>query len=202
MMTTFGDFKAQVRRQLEEPAANVWADESLLYWANEAVNDISSRVRQNADENYTTTIAGQADYALPDDTQEITAVYYNGMKLSREMPEAIYSASTEQGTPLYYQRMDEVLRLRPIPDAALTLLILRRSTPDDITGDTDTMPFRSERNTLIEYFILARAFEQTNDWQTADAYKARYEAALAVFDADANIQSDADGASSAPVEVY
>jgi hypothetical protein len=198
----YSTFLAQVRRQLEEPTANVWADASLMYFTNEAVHDISSRVRQNTDENYTTTVAGVADYPLPADTQEITAVYYNGTKLARENPESVYTVSVEQGVPQYYQRMDEVIRLRPIPDSALTLLILRRSTPDEITATTDAMPFRSERNTLIEYFVLSRAFEQVQDFQTADAYKARYEAMLSAYDSDASIQSDADGADSAPVEVY
>lgn len=198
----WSDFRAQVRRQLEEPTANVWADASLLYWANEAAHDIASRVRQNTDESTTTTVVGVSDYELPADTQEVTAVFYDGKRLARETPESRLTIPGDSGTPQFYQRMDEVLRLRPTPDAAAELLILRRVFPAELTADTDAMPYRSERNTLIEYFILSRAFEQTNDWQTADAYKQRYEAALAVFDAEASIQSDADGAASFPVETY
>jgi hypothetical protein len=201
-MTTYSDFRAQVRRQIEEPTANVWADASILYWTNETVNDISSRVRQNMDENYTLSIIGVSDYPLPTDTQEISAVYFDGAKLAKESPESRTTIPGDSGTPLYYQRMDEVLRLRPTPDAVAELLIVRQSVPDEITADTDSMPFRSERNTLIEYGVLSRAFEQIGDWQTSDAYKVRYEATLATFDADASIQDDSDGASTSPIEVW
>ena len=201
-MTTFADFRAQVRRDLEEPTANVWSDASLMWYTNETAREVASRVRQNEEETYTATVAGEADYELPADTQEITAVRYNGVKLLRVNPESVGESLADSGAPSSYQRMDEVLRLYPTPDAVGTLLILRKAYPTDITDDTADMPFRSERNTVLEYGVLSRAFEQVGDWQSADAYKQRFEAALAVFDADASIAEDADGASSYPVETY
>jgi hypothetical protein len=199
----YADFRAQVRRDLEEPVENVWKDSSILYWVNEAKQDIAARVRSNEDESFTTSLAGVSDYDLPANTQEITAVYYNGQRLSRETPESRFTVPGGSGTPITYQRMDEVLRLRPTPDTDSTdILIVRKSYPPDITSDTDAVPFGGQHNSALEYFVLSRAFEQTQDWQSSDAYKQRYEAVLATFDIDANIAADADGASSYPTETY
>ena len=207
-MTTYADFQVRIRRALEESSADVWADADLMYWTNETARDMSTRVRQNIEETYTNTVSGTADYELPENTQEIVAVYFghltgvdDGKLLERESPQSRWTVPSDTGTPEYYQRMDEVLRLRPIPDSVAELLIRRKVYPTAITSSDDDMPFRSERDTCIGYGVLERAFEQIGDWQSADAYKARYMDALMAYDMDSNIASDA-GVSSFPVETY
>lgn len=199
----FSDFRTQLRRALEESSAVVWSDDSLLYWTNEAMLDIARRAKQDRTEWYTECTALVSDYTLPTRTLEVLGITYDGDKMTRLSQEAMWDTDESFGSPTNYSLQDTTIRLWPTPDVdAGVLTIIRRSAPDELTADEDEMPWSSECNTLIEYFVLSRAFEQTNDWQTADAYKMRYENQLLSHEAQNSITESADGSPSYPVEAY
>ena len=202
-MATYGDFQAQLRAQLEEPSPGIWQDSSLLYWTNEGAKDIARKTRIMRDEQYTTAQIGQNSYELPEYTLEPVAVYYDDTMLTREDFSDWYSLTSygERGTPVAYAVTDDALHLRPAPDAELEIRYFRYRTPDEITDTTDDMPFKSDYNTAIEYYVLQRAFSQVNDWQSSGEFAARYAEAVDAIAVQEGMEQQAIKNKS-PREVY
>jgi len=203
---TYADFMAQVRRQLEETTENVWDDDSLLHWTNEAVKDMARKSKPQRDEQYLTLTVGQSSYELPDYTLSVIACIYDDgnsryQLIRRDVDELVLWDTGENGTPQEFAVDDENLYLRPAPDGANTIRFWRYRRPAAITATTDTVPFADDYSTAMEYFVLHRAFEQIGDWDAADRYRDRYREAMH----DASVQEmveDNSGISAGPVEVY
>lgn len=201
-MTTYADFRAQVRRQLEEPVEGVWLDASILYWTNEEAVRLAKRAKPIRDEVYTLTVPGQWSYDLPDYTLEPIAVYYDGNQMQRVDYGDIRSLDNgTQGTPRFFAVTEDELVLRPTPDAEGELRYFRYTLPEPIDADDDEMPFDSQYNTIIEYGVLRRALEQISDWQSAEMYRARYEDMLNEISVQKGIEKQVLRAAS-PKEVY
>ena len=198
----FSDFRAQLRRQLEEPVAGVWADESLMYWTNEESVRLAKRAKCLRDEVYANTSDGQWSYALPDYTLEPIAVYLDGDALTRvDYGDIPHLDNDTKGTPLQFAVTEGELVLYPTPDAEYEIRYFRYAIPAPISSDTDDMPFDSQYNTIIEYGVLRRAFEQISDWQSAEMYRARYEDVLNEIAVQKGIERQVLRAAS-PREVY
>lgn len=198
----YSDFRAQVRRQLEEPVEGVWSDTSILYWTNEESVRLAKRAKCMRDEVFADTEIGQWSYDLPDYTLEPIAVYYDGDALTRvdygDIPKLDNDTT---GTPFYFAVTEDELVLYPTPDAEGEIRYFRYAIPAPIVEESDDMPFDSQYNTIIEYGVLRRAFEQINDWQAAEMYRARYEDILNEIAVQKGIERQVLRVSS-PREVY
>lgn len=178
-MTTYADFQSQVRRSLEEPTEGVWKDSSFMYWTNETAAQMARRNKPTLVERTFNTVAATAAYAL-------LAVDLEFLKVTADNDELLRIPLEEYGTldvstsgkPYWCAMGDGQMFLYPTPDAVYAMRLFRYRTPDLITATTDSMPFSSQYNTAIEYGVLARAFEQINDWQSAEMYRGRFEAAV------------------------
>lgn len=174
-MGTYTDFLAQVRRELQEPIEGVWADSSVLWWANEAVTDVSRRAGADTDEQYATSVVGQAIYDLPAGTTKVLSVYYDDDPLIRAVNTDFANLDSwdDNGTPKYYVMDDETIRLIPAPDAEKTIRFFRNHYPTTLTASS-SMPWSGVYDSAIKYYVLRRAMEQVSDWQAANEYAARY----------------------------
>lgn len=201
----YSDFIAQVRREIEESTANVWSNTSLLTWCNEASRDIATRTLCMADEVTLNTLAGAQSYDLPDCTIAPILVTVNGRPIQRESWQAWNDrAIAQSGTPSYYCVYGEpkTLWLWPVPDAAYPVRYFRHRWPSPLTAAlTDTMPFDSRHDRTIADYIKARAYEQIAAWDSADRFNKRYEDGVLDIASAVTIESDADGATSEPVDV-
>lgn len=193
----WSDFRAQVRRELEEPVAGVWADESLLFWANEAARDISIRTKPMRDWEYTTCVVGQDSYVLPANSLEVIEVYCgkdaddNRYQLSRQKFTDWKNLDIANGKPVYYAIDDEAIYLRPAPDDTYQLSFLRYVMPTALDADTDTMPFADKYDAAIGYYVKSKAYEQVNDWQSADALLGRYNAEIDKAQVQSTLEANA-----------
>lgn len=203
-MATYSEFKAQVRRMLEEPTPGVWSDESLLWWCNEGIRELSIVAKPQRDEAYTDTVASQTTYTLPANTLEVLAVFYDNKRLRREQLESDWydlDYLEETGTPVSYALTDDTIYLKPTPDDAKELRFFRMSIPDALTADTDSMPWSSHYDTALMFYVLMRAFEQIENFDSANQYLARWNEAKIQSAAQAGIERQKLRAAS-PVEVY
>lgn len=179
-MSTWGTFKSQVRRELEEATAGIWTDASLLCWANDAAKDIAIVTKPIRDWQYTTTTAEQASYTLPSGSLEVIAIYCGSdadndrVMLPRIAFRDVLNIDHDSGKPRAYILDDDAIRLVPTPDKAYELSFLRYALPAEITADTDNMPFDGRYNAAINYYIKAKAYEQVLDWGSADSLVGRY----------------------------
>ena len=203
MTITWQDFRAQIRGTLEEPTAGIWSDASLLNWLNEGAKDIARKSRIMRDEQYTTSVVGQSSYELPAYTLEPVAVYYDDVMLTREDFADWYSLALndEQGTPIAYAVTDDALYLRPAPDAEVTIRYFRYRAPDEITADSDEVPFLGAYNTPLAYYILAQAMAQISDWQSSGEYTNRYAESVDTMTAQEGMERQSLRSTS-PREVY
>lgn len=201
-MGTYIDFLAQVRRELQEPVAGVWADASILVWANEAIRDISRRANPDTDEQYADSVVGQALYSLPSGVTKVSSVFYDDVPLIRTTHTDWSNIDVwdDNGTPKWYLMDDETLRLIPPPDSIKTIRFFREHYPTDVDS-SGNMPWSGVYDAAIRYYVLRRAMEQTSDWQAANEYAVRYsdEVEKAVSQ---EIRERSANLSSAPREVW
>ncbi len=198
----FSEFQAQMRRQLEEPVEGVWSDTSILYWTNEEAVRLAKRAKCLRDEVYASATAGQWSYALPDYTLEPIAVYLDGNQLSRvDYGDIRVLNDDTTGTPVFFAVTEGELVLRPTPDADGVIRYFRYALPEPITDGSEEMPFDSQYNTIIEYGVLRRAFEQISDWTSAEMYRARYEDIVGEISVQKGIERQVLRSTS-PREVY
>lgn len=176
----WSDFLAQQRRELEEPSATVWADESILHWTNECAYDIARLAKPLRDEQYETAVIGQGNYALPAQESKGIEVYFDDVRLMRldYSDFATLDSFDDTGTPVYYIVDDESIQLIPAPDSAGTIRYFRFYLPTPIASvdSTDEMPFSSNYNTAIGYYVKAHAYMQVADWTSSNEYANRYAA--------------------------
>lgn len=211
-MTIYSNFKAQVRRELEESTATVWSDDSLLSWYNEATFDIAAKTRLLVDEIYQNTVAAQRSYELETDppTLDIVTMFLDGDQLDNEDASSWKKlgddALTETGTPLYYSAFGTppAIYLRPIPTEVKQMRVWRHYAPSPLGSVTSASAtaFSSRYDRTISDYIKARAFEQVGDWDAADRYNSRYDNGVERIKVDVALTESADAASSEPVERY
>lgn len=179
-MATWADFKAQIRKELEEVTSGIWDDSQLLWWTNEAAYDIAIRTKPTRDWQYTTTVVGQSTYTLPVGSLEVIAVYCgldandDRKMLTRAEFRDVFNVDHDNGTPTHYIIDDDAIRLVPTPDKQYELSFLRYALPAQISVSTDDMPFGSHYNGAISYYVKAKAYEQVLDWTSSDALLGRY----------------------------
>lgn len=204
-MATFPTFLAQVRRELEEVTAGVWADESILEWTNDATSDLAVKTLTLVDEQYADSIAAQQTYALPDFTISPTIVFYDGTRLLRENISDWWQATdiNATGTPQFFSATSDALYLRPIPDTTATMRYFRTYRPTPFASITDAvdMPFGGRYNALIRAYVKARAMEQAGDLNEAQVYQNRYDAGVQEAAHEARKERGADS-SNLPSEAY
>jgi hypothetical protein len=109
----------------------------------------------------TTTVASTRSYAFPTNAFAIKRVEYNGETLQltdfREDDRLTLSNSTTTttGTPRYYLVWNELIYLRPIPDAAQTLTVYSYDRPTLLT--TASTAFSSDEQYHLYYVTFAVA---------------------------------------------
>jgi hypothetical protein len=110
----------------------IWRAEQQLAMETLCIKDIAT----------TTTVSGTREYSMPTTAIAIKRVTWNGRKLepSDFMDDDVLTGyvedTTETGTPMYYQRWDDSLFLRPTPNAASTLKIWYYAKPSQVTAST------------------------------------------------------------------
>ena len=201
---TYVEFLAQQRRELEEPSDGIWLDSSLLVWTNQAANDFARRTKCLRDEQYATSVVNQYAYAMPDDTLEPIAVYFNDAKLRREDYDvwsdlSLFDAGS--GVPTTFAVNGNTLVLWPTPAAAESIRYFRYHYPDTIEDDSD-MPFSGQYDEALGYFVRAKAHEQVNDWESANHLMMRYFETCENVLSQKSMERQTLRVSTAPREVY
>ena len=175
-MTDYNTFKTQVRRELEEATAGVWAEDSLLSWTNEATLDIAKRAETQEEHTYTASVANQQTYDLPDYTLEIKRLLYNDVALDR-VPIGAWPQVNQAGSPSVWDVVNRAICLYPTPTTSATLTIFRRRSPEPIAtvSATTPMPFEDRHNALIKNYVKAQAMAQVTDLNSFNMYMQEYE---------------------------
>jgi hypothetical protein len=179
MIVQWLDYEEQLRRELEESVQGIWADESLLYWCNEAARDIASMTGCNTDIATFTTVSGTQSYPVPQDTISVNSALctasdeasYTMIKVKLDF---IIANSAFRNIPTRYYVDDQNIYLYPTPDDIYTISLMRSVRPDEVV-ETGSMPFSDKYNAAITFYIKSKAYEQILDFDTANVFFARYQ---------------------------
>jgi hypothetical protein len=206
-VSTFATFITRVQRELEEASASVWSPDSYLAWGNDAISDYALKVKPLVGEEYATSVAAQASYALPAGTLEVVSVAYGDAMLSKvsipEMTQLIVTA-TSTGTPSLYTLMDGALYLHPAPAVSGDAIrFFRRYRPAEMTSVTATtpMPWDGTMDSALSEYVMSKAYAQIQDFESASFHKGLYESEV-IEGLHERVSQDASGGFVGTTNVY
>jgi hypothetical protein len=126
------------------------------------------------------TVASQQEYDYPTNAIAIKRVEYDGAKLQhidQREDDAITlndAATTNEGTPYYYQTWNEVIILRPIPDSVGTLKI-RAYVEPTVPTVSSTLEVPTQHHLKIVDFVVREMVAKDQNWNAYDRYDARWQ---------------------------
>ncbi len=157
-----------------------FADAELYGHLTGAQNQLAREANVIEQTYSTTTVIDQREYDYPSATISVKRVTYNGLKLEpitfRE-DDAVTNgneATTQTGTPLYYEIFDKVLYLRPIPDAAQTLKVFSFNEAAAVTATSVLDVPTVFHHCLVDYLLWRMATKDQN-FQGAQYYLAKWD---------------------------
>lgn len=179
-MSSFADFITQTRRELQESTAVVWADSSLITWANEAFEDFARKTRLTRAWATGTSAASTSAYALPAGAIEVDTFLYSTGRLERVDDieyQSLAVVATSNGTPSKYTVIGASIYLHPTPSVAKTYRFRYTAPPAAFTSvaDTTATPFAGRHESALRSYIKARAFEQTGEFDVASGFQSLYD---------------------------
>lgn len=146
MTTAVSTLIEKARRRVNEESTTFFEDDDFVDWADEAQKYFVRQTRYLEGSSHTSTVSGQANYALPSDFLALQRLKYDGKKIDRisflEIDELNLDEADHSGTPTGYYIMNGQLYLFPIPNSVATMRLYYYKIPVtlDVTSDTLETP--------------------------------------------------------------
>jgi hypothetical protein len=206
-MATWNTELAHLRLELEEATSSVWDDDALLTWYNDGADDFATQTKALQGSASLTASAGVQSYLLATSTLDVLSVRIGATVLVREDVQSWEALTvnpfTATGSPVAYALTGESIFLRPVPVAATaTVSYFRSYTPARITTVTDSTPFGSKYDRVIRDYVKSRAFEQINDYESANFAAQRYQSEIVSAMRQRAVADSRGMTSRAPREVF
>ena len=206
-MATWNTELAHLRLELEEATESVWDDDALLTWYNDGADDFATQTKELQGTASLTASTGVQSYLLATSTLDVLSVRIGATVLVREDIQSwdvlTVNPFTATGAPEAYALTGESIFLRPVPIAATaTVTYFRTYTPVRITAVTDSTPFGSKYDRVIRDYVKSRAFEQINDYESANFSAQRYQSEIASAMRQRSAADSRGATNRAPREVF
>lgn len=132
----------------------------------------------------TTSVSGQFEYSLPDNTISVKRITYDGVKLvpitfrEDDALTGLNAATTDTGSSQFYYVWNQTAHLRPIPDTTgLTIKIYSINEPQEITATSVfEIPTLYQMETLN--YMLSEMYAKDKDFNSASYYRNLWTLAL------------------------
>lgn len=161
-----------------------FADQQIYEWVYDAEMALATEAWVIKSVLTTTTVAGTQQYAYPTNAIKIRKVTYDGQNLDEitfredDLLTGADQDTTNQGTPIGFFDFDQVLYLRPIPDAAKTLKIYCYLQPSAIPTASSTLETPDEYHPVIKLYLLQQMSAKDKNYEGARYYGQQWELAL------------------------
>lgn len=169
-------------------------DTGLTYWINEAYMLVVGKLIDKNPDHFTkqvstSSIAGQGEYALPDDFEKmiLASVSYDGTSYVRAQAlNNIGQATTvannnlagdfSQASPFYYLTGNEIGFL-PVFDTTLSnnIKIWTSYTPGEMVDDSDTPDLPARLQYALKYWAYANYLDQNDEHSAAERMRQRFD---------------------------
>jgi hypothetical protein len=174
--------------EIEAMARNRYNAISDTFWNQQEIFDyIYAACLEAADETLaiertytTTTVAGTQEYDFPTNSVGIKRVTYDGKKLTKidmiedDILTGLNQATTAQGSPECYFIWNNVISLRPVPDAAATLKLWTYNQPSAITVSS-TLEIPSQFHARLVNYVMSMMAAKDSNYNAATYYMKMWE---------------------------
>lgn len=164
------------RRRYNAVNDTFWSDQELYDIIYQACLEVAEEAYPVERTYSTTTVSGQQEYDFPENTIAIKRITYNGRKLTKidliedDALTGLNQSTTDTGTPEFYWTWNDIISLRPVPDAAYTLKVWSLNEPSAITTGTQELDIPTQfHGRLIDPVMSAMAAKDQN-YQASQYY--------------------------------
>jgi hypothetical protein len=196
MAITAQDVANDIRAELIEPLAAFFTDARLLVLINKGQYEIVRRARILEATALASTVAMQAQYAVPADFLGSLRVFYNdvqngtdswtplkGMsveKMAQQYPNFLSTSNltNQKQKPSNYFFIGNQIQLYPIPmvgNVSNNLAMIYENRPPRLNSMTDPLVIDPSLIAAVTAFVLWRAWSQDNEDTKASMWKAEFE---------------------------
>jgi hypothetical protein len=165
---TPGEVAGFARAQYNAVGDTFFSDAELYSLVWMAQNELAREANVIEQTYSTTAVASQQAYSYPSLTIKIKRVTYDGYALQPitfredDILTAGDAATTQTGSPMYYAVFDNVIYLRPTPDAANALVIFGYSEAQEVSAlSTLEVPTHFHQN-LADFLLWRMAIKDKN----------------------------------------
>ncbi len=178
-----GDLKTQVKRIFGDESEVQLTNADIVRWANNAqVHFVMNNEGILEVPSFASALAGIQEYTLPTDLLVLDSVSFKASGQSsfftltgrslKEFDEYLNGWDGSQygtGTPVYFHKYANKLRLFPIPDIDGTnnIKIYYRKRPVALVNDTDIPEVPEEYHNAIVSYILEQAYFMDEDYEAS-----------------------------------
>lgn len=173
---TVNDVVEYVKRQFGDEAAIQITSGDIIRWINSAQDEIF-RISEPLKTSATTDlVAGQSQYAFPDNVMRIQSIYINGKPIpQRGVQEAEEYAlnddptQTQQATPLFWWEWAGTLNFYPTPDTdgSASIKFNYIKAPTKVTGTTDDLSVPDAYYNRVLEYVMGQAYELDDNLEAA-----------------------------------
>jgi hypothetical protein len=171
-----------VRQRYNAVGDNFFADQELYDLMFDGSMELATETECiEAIDSSTSTVSGTISYSLPTRAFKIHRVTWNGIRLDPiDFMEDDYFtgnsfATTQTGDPRYYAQWSTSVYLRPVPNAAQTLVFYTCNYPADVTA-ASTLSLPVQYQTYLKDYLLSRMFSKDGNHVMAKYYQDIWEA--------------------------
>ena len=177
MATTAQNVIDLVRGELDDQSANFITNADLLKHIQEANKDLPATYLDYT-EGVLTTVATQADYAMPTDSRELNSVTLDGVPLIYASKQGLLADGytlTDAGEPTHYYSYGAKIKLYPVPDAIYTGTFdyFKWRTAITQVGDSLTLPDDCGK-VIVDYCLYRIYLKALRAPSIAQAYLEQY----------------------------
>lgn len=175
------DIATLVKRQFGDESGVQITDADLLRWINDGQRQINEQNKVFKAKSTTSSVAAQADYALPTGAaSSIDSIHYNGIPVRAlaypEVEEYIMAyegTKGSQGNPTVWYQWAGQVTFWPAPQSDNdTITILYTANPVELASLGDTLGLPDRYFNAIVQYVLSQAYEMDEDWDAAN-YKSQ-----------------------------
>jgi len=129
----------------------------------------------------TSTVVGTREYSYPTNAIKVRKVTYDGENIEEitfredDLLTGADQDSTSTGTPVGFVDFDQVLYLRPIPDAVKTLKIYCYTQPSGVPTASSVLETPDEYHPKIKLYLLAQMSVKDKNYEGARYYQQQWE---------------------------
>lgn len=174
------ELETKARQRYNAVGDTFFPQDEIFYLIQDACNQLAHECNLIKQVYSTSTVASQREYSYPTNTIAIKRVEYEGRKITQisfNEDDAVTggnSTSTQTGTPIYYYIWNEVLYLRPTPNAVGTLRIFSYNEHPVITSTSTIEVPEHYHMDLVNYVVSEMAAKDSN-FNAAQYYLNKWE---------------------------